>query len=334
MKNVNEIKYEIYQKEFNSLPSELQICSLNPKFCKEFMTYNKNLKIIYWRFKEEKNVFLNCFFLCKIKDTKFFDIQSPYPYGGPISNTNNKTFIDKANNAFGIWAKKKKILVEIYKFNPLLNQESWYNGTVTKNRKTISIDLKKNLLEGYEKRRFYDIKNIEKKNILKINKVSSKSNKDLFLKIYKKNMKKINADKFYFFSNKYILNILSLNITDLWYAKENNNIVSAALILNSKKSKIIEYFLGARDLNFDKYKSTVFLLHKISMYYKKYGYKKFYLGGGRTQKEDDSLLFFKKGFSDIKLDFHIAHKIYNNDVYNELRKKLKTNDIDKILFYR
>ena len=147
-------------------------------------------------------------------------------------------------------------------------------------------------------------------------------------------MKKINADKFYFFSNKYILNILSLNIADLWYAKEGNNIVSAALILNSKKSKIIEYFLGARDLNFDKYKSTVFLLHKISMYYKKYGYKKFYLGGGRTQKEDDSLLFFKKEISDIKLDFHIAHKIYNNDVYNELKKKLKTNDIDKILFYR
>jgi hypothetical protein len=334
MKNVNEIKYEIYQKEFNNLPAELQISSLNPKFCKEFQVYNRNLKIIYWRHKEKKNIFLNCFFLGKIKGTKYFDIQSPYPYGGPISSTNDKEFINKANNIFEAWAKKKNIIVEIYKFNPLLNQENWYNGFVIKNRKTVSIDLKKNLLEGYEKRRFYDIKNIEKKNILKITKLSSRSSNDLFLKIYKENMKKIAADKFYFFSDQYISNILSLNIINLWYATVNNNIVSAALILNSKKSKTIEYFLGARDFNFDKYKSTSFLIHKISMYYKKCGYKKFYLGGGRTQKEDDSLLFFKKGFSDTALDFLIGYKIYDSNIYNRLRKKFDNQEIKKILFYR
>jgi len=334
MKYVNEIKYETYKKEFNNLPVELQICSLNPKFCREFQVYNKNLKIIYWRYKEKKNIFLNCFFLGKIKDTEYFDIQSPYPYGGPISSTNDKKFINKANNIFEAWAKKKNIIVEIYKFNPLLNQENWYNGIIIKNRKTVSIDLEKNLLEGYEKRRFCDIKNIEKKNILKITKVSSRSSKDLFLKIYKENMKKIAADKFYFFSDQYISNILSLNITNLWYAEVNNNIASAALILKSKKSKTVEYFLGAREFNFDKYKSTSFLIHKISMYYKKCGYKKFYLGGGRTQKEDDSLLFFKKGFSDTTSDFLIGYKIYDNSIYNKLKKKFDNGEKNKILFYR
>ena len=39
----NEVNYEVYQKEFDNLPFDLQLASLNPKFCKEFKSYNKNL---------------------------------------------------------------------------------------------------------------------------------------------------------------------------------------------------------------------------------------------------------------------------------------------------
>ncbi len=328
----NEVNYEVYQKEFDNLPFDLQLASLNPKFCKEFKSYNKNLDIIYWIYKEKKNIFMNCFFLGKINKTNHFDIQSPYPYGGPISTTYDKSFLENANKEFESWALSKKILVEFYKFNPILDQAKWYFGKITNNRETVVVNLKKSLNENYEKRRFYDVKNIEKKNVLKISK--NPSDKKNFINIYKDNMKKIKADKFYFFSDQYLINIINLDFVDTWFAYMGDKVVSAAIILNSKKSKVVEYFLGARDFTYDRYKSTVYLLHKISEYYKNLGYRKFYLGGGRSAKNDDSLFFFKKGFSDLTLNFYIAHKIYDKKNYHDLKTKHNYLNKNKILFYR
>ena len=175
----------------------MQLASLNPKFCKEFKSYNKNLDIIYWIYKEKKNIFMNCFFLGKINKTNHFDIQSPYPYGGPISTTYDKSFLENANKEFESWALSKKILVEFYKFNPILDQAKWYFGKITNNRETVIVNLKKSLNENYEKEDFMMSKNIEKKNVLKISK--NPSDKKNFINIYKDNMKKIKADKFYFF---------------------------------------------------------------------------------------------------------------------------------------
>ncbi len=327
-----EVNYEEYQKEFDNLPPDLQLISLNPKFCREFQTYNKNLQIIYWIFKENKKVFMNCFFLGKINNSNHFDIQSPYPYGGPICSTNDKLFLKSANQQFENWALNKNVLVEFYKFNPILDQKKWYDGKVINNRETVIIDLKKDLMENYEKRRFYDLKNIEKKNVLKIAK--NPFGKKNFINTYKNNMKKIDADNFYFFSDEYLENIINFDFVDTWFVYINDKVVSAAIILNSEKSKVVEYFLGARDFNYDKYKSTVYLLHKISEHYKNKNYNKFYLGGGRSASDDDTLLFFKKGFSDLRSDFNIAHKIYDNKTYYDLKKKTKSLDETKILFYR
>ena len=328
----NEVSYEEYQKEFDNLPHNLQLSSLNPKFCKEFKVYNNDIEIIYWVYKENENIFMNCFYIGKIKNTDYFDIQSPYPFGGPISSSNDELFLKKANKQFEIWALSKNILVELFKFNPVLDQTKWYNGTLEINRKTIIVNLKNDLNKNYEKRRFYDVRNIEKKNVLKI--VKNPFDKDKFIKIYKDNMKNLKAEKFYFFSDEYLKNIINLDITDTWFAYMDNHIVSTALILNSKNSKIIEYFLGARNFIYDKYKSTVYLLHKISEYYKKKNYNKFYLGGGRSSREDDSLFFFKKGFSDSTSNFYIAHKIYNDKNYNDLRNKTNSSSKERILFYR
>ena len=57
-----------------------------------------------------------------------------------------------------------------------------------------------------------------------------------------------------------------------------------------------------------------------------WGYLNF--GGGRTNDENDSLLQFKKSFSNILSEFYIAEKIYNEDLYAEL-----TIATDKKMFY-
>ena len=80
--------------------------------------------------------------------------------------------------------------------------------------------------------------------------------------------------------------------------------------------------MGARDFTYDRYKSTVYLLHKISEYYKNLGYRKFYLEVEDLPKNDDSLFFFKKGFSDLTLNFYIAHKIYDKKIIMILKQNI------------
>ena len=62
-------------------------------------------------------------------------------------------------------------------------------------------------------------------------------------------------------------------------------------------SKVVEYHLGAR--KDDSHRAMMFVLHSISEYYKQKGYKSFFLGGGRSSQENDTLLSFKKRFLEI-----------------------------------
>ena len=85
----------------------------------------------------------------------------------------------------------------------------------------------------------------------------------------------------------------------------------------------------SKDLRFAK----VFLIHNIAKFYKELQFKNFFLGGGRSSSPEDSLLFFKKGFSSYEKEFKIGYKIYNESKYKELKAKFKISN-EKILFYR
>ena len=46
--------------------------------------------------------------------------------------------------------------------------------------------------------------------------------------------------------------------------------------------------------------------------------KYLHFGGGRTNDQNDSLLKFKKSFSNTLSEFYIGEKIHNEFLYNEL----------------
>jgi len=59
---------------------------------------------------------------------------------------------------------------------------------------------------------------------------------------------------------------------------------------------------------------------------------KFYLGGGRTNDDKDSLFRFKSTFSKNKLKFYISAEIFDIEKYNLLKNKFYNKN--NILFYR
>ena len=77
------------------------------------------------------------------------------------------------------------------------------------------------------------------------------------------------------------------------------------------------------------------MLNALALYYKDKNYKLFYLGGGRSSNPEDSLFFFKNGFSNSLIDFEIAYHIHDEKKYIETKKHLSPNfNTNNILFYR
>ena len=146
-------------------------------------------------------------------------------------------------------------------------------------------------------------------------------------------MKDVSANKFYFFSKKYIKEIIESEFTDNWIVKYQNKVVAATITIRSDKSKIAEYHLSANNLMGKKNKASSFMIHELASYYRDKKYDKLYLGGGRTSEKNDTLFFFKRGFSSRKKTFFIGYRIFDHEKYNFIKKKNKKKfNNNKILF--
>mgnify|MGYP001299186099 CR=1 FL=1 len=315
---------------FEKIPIKKQYPSNHPSIivCDSFRS--KILKPTFWYAEENNKFLLHSFFLNYNKNFNFFDIESSYGYGGPIGNNKSKVFINKVSNYFTEWCNKKNIIAEFLRFHPLNNHSEFYWGKSIKNRSTIVINLENELFDNYKKGRKTDITTANK-NGFHIRQVDPNTMNKHFPLMYYNNMEVINASKFYFFSSQYFENLFKSSLVDNWLVFKGEEVISGAVIFKSYRSKTIEYHLSARKNFTDK--SIVFLIHNIAKFYKELQFKNFFLGGGRSSSPEDSLLFFKKGFSSYEKEFKIGYKIYNESKYKELKAKFKISN-EKILFYR
>ena len=317
---------------FEKLPKRLQIASLHPEMVEISALIDSRLQPIYWFYQDGDDMFLYSFHM--IQDDIATDIQSPYGYGGPLSSTNNILFIKDAYRYFDDWIKINNVVVEFLKLHPLVDFSFLYDGNIKKNRETIWINLNKDLLTQYQSRRRAYVRKA-KRSELKVKRMSKEQVLNTFVSTYYKNMKDVEANEFYFFTKKYFEALSRSKFVEAWGVFEGKVMLAGSLVIVSTEAGVVEYHLGAKKYKNDKQRSMILLLHSIAAYYQREGYSKFYLGGGRTIHKDDSLLFFKKGFSKEVVDFYIGYKIFNKESYKYLQRKypekLKTG---KIIFYR
>ena len=58
----------------------------------------------------------------------YFDISTPYGYGGPISNSDDPVFLKEAYSCFNREALRRKVVAEVIKFHPLLSNQKQLEG--------------------------------------------------------------------------------------------------------------------------------------------------------------------------------------------------------------
>ena len=289
--------------------------------------------------RENKNYILYPFFLRKINDLKqfsnlsaeYFDIVSPWYYGGIITNNMNNLDmnIKKFLSDFHEFANEQNIISEFTKIHPTIlasknyanNVDSIYQYDATYINLKQSVD---EIWKQVKKSPKWEIKNARKN---EINITFGKNDEGLksFFKLYKKSMNRLKAEEFYNFSYDFI-KLIKNNLKDnfiLATAWKNSEPLGHAIFLF--QYGICYYWLSAFDFESRKDHPNHLLLYEAILWAKKNEMNLFYFGGGK----DKGLRKFKESFGGKVTKLFAIKKIYNKEIYNYLNKfsnnKVKTD---------
>lgn len=317
---------------FHNLPRDLQYPSFNPHYV-AIDACRTDADPVFFHYQEAGWVFYHAFLCTPIVGSNFFDIESPYGYGGPLATTNDSGFLERAWSSYNEWCKSRGVLAEFIRFHPLAKNWISYPGKVWLNRETVWIDLCSPSGIGYEQR----VRTAVKKAAQKVNIEIGETQIELssFRRLYDSLMREIGASSFYLFPESYFESFKMWQDTFLAVARSNNEIVAASLFMTGGSN--IEYHLSAANTQGKRLSASNLLLHEVSEFARSRGLKKFHLGGGTDQSPDNRLLFFKAGFSPLRGQFHVGGRVINQPGYDALKKlwiEKHGTAADRILFYR
>ena len=275
----------------------------------------------------------------------YFDISTAYGYGGPVSNSDDQTFLKEAYSCFIEESRKNKIIAELIKFHPLLKNHlllnKHYNGVIKEMCSTVYVDV--NLDEKYRWEKIYTHSNRKNINKAKRYDLNIRLGHDdelwtVFQELYINTMRANKANSSHYYRKEYF-NDVRKNLADnyiLISCENEGKIITVMLVLLG--TDYAHCHLIGTNREYNGLGINNLLHHELILWCKKNGYSKLHLGGGRENNEDDSLLRFKKNFSDKIISFYIGEHVLNEQIYNKLCQKFSKTDeenkIDKLFKYR
>jgi hypothetical protein len=328
-----ELDLEAAVAHFAKLPAALQIGSLHPRFVAADATRDNSVRPVYWLY-DEGPVLLHSFHLGRIDNTGLCDVQSAYGYGGPLASSDDPQFLARAAASFLSWARARGVVAEFLRFHPVADNQRFHDGPVREERDTVTIDLTQDLFAQYQSRRRSYVRSALRGG-LRCEFVDAATMLRTFPEIYAQNMHALRATPFYFFPQQYFERMLSLDFVRGILAYDAGGQAVAGLILTAHGANV-EYHLAAA-LPDAPTLATTLLIHSVAAHYQEAGAESFYLGGGRSAGEDDSLLFFKRSFSRTFRKFRIGLRVLEAAAYDrlkvEFRDRFEANP-GRLLFYR
>lgn len=277
----------------------------------------------------------------KANGKTYYDIITPYGYGGPIILEiygSRQKLLNYYHQAFSEYCKSKDIVSEFIRFHPLVKNHfsfkeiykiEFVRQTVA-TRLTCEDPFTSEFSKGARKTTRQALKKGFTWEI-----IESPSELELFKKVYKDTMDRNKASDFYYFDDYYfadLINYFSDHLLNINVFDEDKCISSGLFFvynqfMHAHLSGTIQQYL--RD-------NPAYLLKYLSVEWgKQHGYKCIHYGGGTTNDANDPLLTFKKKFTKQPLlDFYVAKNIYNEKIYHLLSEKHGSTTSDYFPSYR
>lgn len=273
----------------------------------------------------------------KIEGEQYFDIVTPYGYGGPIIEkiTGDKSVLLKEyEEKFTEYCLKNRIVSEFIRFHPLVkNYEDFKLYNPIYMRKTLITKLKEDdvVQNQFSKSARKNIRQAVNRNV-SYRITPMPDNFEEFKKLYYITMDRNSATDYYYFEDEYFENILK---------SFKNNVVLFDAIYEDKIISSMMCFVYNKTIHIHLSGTISEYLHLAPSYLLKFaiitwgienGYEVVHHGGGRTNSEEDNLYLFKKNFAKLyDVDFYIGKKIWNKNIYDKLCE-LKKVDINENFF--
>lgn len=263
-----------------------------------------------------------------IEGTSFFDISTPYGFGGYLSNIDQIT--RDFDEEFALYCSESGIVSEFVRFHPLLENHRLAECSslqVSYHQPVVHVDFTK---QNFELR-----KTIKKEVIKKLKKASNNRIEVLvdaqfnfyrnFVDMYHETMDFKKAAQFYFFGEGFfsdLRNYLSDRML-LLICIYNEKIIGGLLILFDEKYAY--NFLSCSKRDYLSLGTNDMLQFSALEWAYNTGKTKYLLGGGL--KGEDSLFQYKTRFSPDRTGFYIGKRVHLSDQYNALCEQARTRQI-------
>ena len=273
--------------------------------------------------KNNKTIVLPLLFR-NIENSLYKDATSVYGYPGPITKNITSDF------DYGLFQKElyrflleQNIISVFSRLNPFIPyQESCLlkMGDAETLGRVVYLDLNETLDEQWKlyHRRLRTYIN-KSRTIYKIKNANIRADLDSFIDLYYENMKRVNANKEYFFDKKYFLDLINSSDFEteilLAISRKTGEVAGGAMFI--KKNEIIQYHLSGTSEIYLDLNPLKLLIDEMRIRGTQENYSYLNLGGGVGAKED-SLFYFKSGFSKYTLPFKVWKYIVKRNVYEDL----------------
>ena len=251
----------------------------------------------------------------KIAVGEYFDLVSPYGYGGFWGSITDYEALNRTYHEFCI---SQHYICEFLRFELFSDYHSHYDGEVETRTHNVVRNLEMSLDEMWMDFKQKVRKNVKKANNNHLEIVIENTDEHLqdFLDIYYSTMERSNAESEYYFSKEFfeILNRMSDNIM-YFHVIYEGKVISTELVIYGAEN--CYSYLGGTNREYFDLRPNDFLKYEIIKWAKEKGLKNFVLGGGYGA--DDGIFQYKTCLAPKGIvDFYIGRKVFDDENYKKL----------------
>lgn len=257
-------------------------------------------------------------------DEELYDMITPHEYSGIIANNNVELLKQILLENIICFCQENKIIYQFHRINPFMKElpeiyeKAGFDVIHSNYQVYVNLEQTKEQIEsGYKSNVRRNVKRAIREGLQFEISEKSKENIAIFQTMYQKAMEILEAKHFLYFNERYFQEIIKCSCSRLCLIRSRDNKVIAASIMLVHEN-VVYYHLGCFDRNYALQRPMNYLMHSMIMWSKKEGYKVFHLGGGGK-----SLMQFKEGYSNTRLDYYIANKICAQDYYQRVCENWK-----------
>lgn len=253
---------------------------------------------------------------------ELYDMIAPHEYGGIVSNSYDNVLKHKLLKEISEYCNKNNIIYQFIRINPYLKElPSIYrdNGfDVIYSNAQVYVDLRnteEQIRKEYKADVRYGIRRAEREGLKFCIADKNQDNINFFREGYQKAMDFLKARKFLYFNKAYFTKLLECDCSNLAVVtNKEGTMIAASIVLVA--NRMAYYHLSWFDRSYSSKCPMNYLLHSMILWAKENRCEIMHLAGGGK-----SLMKFKGGYSDTRIDYYIANQICDKKKYHIVCEK-------------